>query len=78
MEGAFPPIIAKDQRSRNTVFNRRLLWTELDGLIYVNAVLDCADRECIGRNVSQRNDAKEAAWALEDALLQAVRNTADG
>jgi putative transposase len=37
---------------------------------YVNAVLDCADRECIGRNISQRNDAKEAAWALEDALLR--------
>jgi putative transposase len=46
------------------------VWTELDGLIYVNAVIDCSDRECIGLNVSQRNDAKEAAWALEDALLR--------
>ena len=46
------------------------VWTEYDGLAYVNAVLDCADRECVGRNVSQRNDAKEAAWALEDALLR--------
>jgi putative transposase len=46
------------------------VWTELDGLIYVNAVIDCADRECIGLNVSQRNDAKAAAWALEDALLR--------
>ena len=46
------------------------VWTEQDGLVYVNAVLDCADRECIGRNVSRRNDAKEAAWALEDALLR--------
>ena len=46
------------------------VWTERDGLVFVNAVLDCADRECIGRNVSQRNDAKEAAWALEDALLR--------
>lgn len=46
------------------------VWTEYDGLIYVNVVLDCADRECIGRNISQRNDAKEAAWALEDALLR--------
>ena len=32
--------------------------------------LDCADRECIGRNISRRNGAKEAAWALEDALLR--------
>jgi transposase InsO family protein len=28
------------------------------------------DRECIGWNISQRKDAKEAAWALEDALLR--------
>jgi putative transposase len=46
------------------------VWTRFDGLIYVNAVLDCADRECIGLNVSQRNDAGEAAWALEDALIR--------
>jgi len=42
----------------------------LDGMVYLNAVIDCADRECIDFNVSQRNDAKEAAWALEDALLR--------
>ncbi len=46
------------------------VWTRFEGLVYVNAVLDCADRECIGLNVSQRNDAREAAWALEDALLR--------
>jgi len=46
------------------------VWTRLDGLVYVNAVLDCADRQCIGLNVSQRNDAREAAWALEDALIR--------
>ena len=46
------------------------IWTRWDGLVYLNAVLDCGDRECIGFNVSQRNDAKEAAWALEDALLR--------
>lgn len=46
------------------------VWMRLDGLIYVNAVLDCADRECIGLNVRQRNDAREAAWALEDALIR--------
>jgi transposase InsO family protein len=46
------------------------VWTKLDGLVYVNAVLDCADRECIGLNVSQRNDATEAVWALEDACLR--------
>jgi hypothetical protein len=33
-----------------------------------NAVLDCADRERLGLNVSQRNDAREAAWALVDAI----------
>lgn len=46
------------------------IWTTLDGLVYFNGVLDCADRECIGWNISQRNDAKEAAWALEDALIR--------
>ena len=28
------------------------VWTRLDGLVYVNAVLDCADRQCIGLNVT--------------------------
>jgi hypothetical protein len=37
------------------------VWTRLDGLVYVNAVLDCADRQCIGLNISQRNDAREAS-----------------
>ena len=46
------------------------VWARLDGLVYVNAVLDCADRQCIGLHVSQRNDAREAAWALEDALIR--------
>jgi putative transposase len=53
------------------------VWTRLDGLVYVNAVLDCADRQCIGLNVSQRNDAREAAWALEDAD-PAIRRFAKG
>jgi hypothetical protein len=35
-----------------------------------NGLLDCADRECSGWNISRRNDAQEAAWALEDALLR--------
>ena len=43
--------------------------TRWDGLIYLNAILDCADREYIGFNFSQRNDAIEAAWALEDTLI---------
>ena len=43
--------------------------TRWDGLIYLNAILDCADRECIGFNVSERNDAIEAAWAVGDALI---------
>lgn len=46
------------------------IWTEYDGLIYANVVVDCADRECVGRNISRRNDAREAAWALEDGLLR--------
>ena len=46
------------------------VWTRLDGLVYVNAALDCADRECIGLNVSQRNDAEKRRWALEDALIR--------
>lgn len=45
------------------------VWTRLDGLVCVNAVLDCGDRQCIG-HISQRNDAREAAWALEDALIR--------
>ncbi|GAC1541467.1 MAG: hypothetical protein NVS3B16_05070 [Vulcanimicrobiaceae bacterium] len=44
----------------------------LDGLIYLNAILDCAGRQCIGFNVSQRADAIEAGWALEDALSNRV------
>jgi putative transposase len=46
------------------------VWTQLDGLTYVNVVIDCADREVIGLNVSQRNDAREAVHALEDACLR--------
>lgn len=46
------------------------IWTTLDGLVYFNGILDCDDRKCIGWNISQRNDAKEAAWALEDALIR--------
>jgi putative transposase len=46
------------------------VWTQLEGLVYVNAVIDCADREVIGLNVSQRNDAREAVYALEDACLR--------
>jgi transposase InsO family protein len=49
---------------------RRYVWTRFDGRVCVNAVLDRADRECVGLNVSQRDDAREVAWALEDALLR--------
>jgi hypothetical protein len=45
------------------------VWTRFE-LVYVNAVLGCADRECIGLNVSQRNEAREAAWVLEEALIR--------
>lgn len=54
------------------------VWTWFDGLVYVNAVIDCADRECIGLNVSQRNDAREAAWALEDALIRRFGTLSNG
>jgi putative transposase len=46
------------------------VWTQLDGLAYVHVVIDCADREVVGLNVSQRNDAREAVNALEDACLR--------
>lgn len=46
------------------------VWNRFDGLVYVKAVLDFADRECIGLNVGQRNDARESAWALEDAQIR--------
>jgi transposase InsO family protein len=36
------------------------LWTRFDGLAYVNAVIDCADRECTGLNVSQASGLSRA------------------
>jgi len=47
-----------------------IVWARLDGLVYVSAILDRADREYIGLNVSQRNDAREADWALDHALIR--------
>ncbi len=46
------------------------VWTRFDGLVYVNAVMDCADRECIGLNVSQRNDAREGPRRRADPPLR--------
>jgi putative transposase len=46
------------------------LWTKYDGLIYVNEVIDCADRSVVGYCVSKRCRAEEAVWALEDACLK--------
>ena len=46
------------------------VWTEYDGLIYVNEVIDCADRSVVGKCISKRCRAQEAIWALEDACLK--------
>jgi putative transposase len=45
------------------------VWTKYDGLIYVNEVVDCADRSVVGRCISKNCRAQEAVWALEDACL---------
>lgn len=46
------------------------VWTKYDGLIYVNEVIDCADRSVVGRCISKNCRAQEAVWALEDACLK--------
>ena len=46
------------------------VWTKYDGLIYVNEVIDCADRSVVGTCISKRCRAQEAIWALEDACLK--------
>jgi len=46
------------------------VWTKYDGLIYVNEVIDCADRSVVGLCISKHCSATEAAWALEDACLR--------
>jgi len=46
------------------------VWTTYDGLIYVNEVIDCADRSVVGRCISKRCRAQEALWALEDACIK--------
>jgi len=49
---------------------RRTSGRRLDGLVYFDGILDCAAREWVGWNIRQRNNVKEAAWALEDALIR--------
>lgn len=46
------------------------VWTKYDGLIYVNEVIDCADRSVVGFCINKHCSATEAAWALEDACLR--------
>lgn len=46
------------------------IWTREDGLVYVNEVIDCADRFVIGRCLSKNCRAQEAVWALEDACIR--------
>jgi putative transposase len=46
------------------------IWTQYDGLIYVNEVIDCGDRGVVGSCISKRCRAQEALWALEDACLR--------
>lgn len=46
------------------------VWTKYDGLIYVNEVIDCADRAVVGSCISKNCRAQEAVWALEDACIK--------
>src|SRR5579883_2792048 len=46
------------------------VWTKYDGLVYVNEVIDCADRSVVGYCISKNCRAQEAVWALEDACIK--------
>lgn len=46
------------------------IWTRDDGLVYVNEVIDCADRFVAGHCISKHCRAQEAVWALEDACIK--------
>jgi putative transposase len=46
------------------------VWTRYDGLVYVNEVIDCADRSVVGYCISKNARAQEAVWALEDACIK--------
>jgi len=46
------------------------VWTKYDGLVYVNEVIDCADRSVVGYCISKNARAQEAVWALEDACIK--------
>jgi putative transposase len=46
------------------------VWTRYEGLVYVNEVIDCADRSVVGYCISKNCRAQEAVWALEDACLK--------
>lgn len=41
----------------------------LTSCFVLNAISDCADRECIGFNVRQPDDIIDAAYALEEELI---------
>lgn len=46
------------------------IWTTYEGLVYVNEIIDCADRSVAGYCISKRCRAQEAVWALEDACIK--------
>jgi putative transposase len=46
------------------------VWTKYDGLVYVNEVIDCADRSVVGYCISKNARAQEAVWAREDACIK--------
>jgi putative transposase len=46
------------------------IWTKFDGLVFINEVIDCADRSVVGFYISKNCRAQEAVWALEDACLK--------
>ena len=46
------------------------VWTRYEGLVYVNEVIDCADRSVVGYCISKNCRAQEAVWALEDACIK--------
>jgi hypothetical protein len=41
-----------------------------DGLVYVNEVIDCADRSVVGHCISKNARAQETVWPLEDECIK--------
>ncbi len=52
------------------------VWTKFDGLIYVNEIIDCADRSVVGYCISKNCRAQEAVWASRGCMHQTFWCTA--